>query len=148
MNTKSIVVEYARETHRQTWTRSSDVSTQTKAAISVCQVWQEVVRKHFGQRMVAEHGLGDGKMNEKLDLVDVQDRVAYELKASPNNTHFEFYRDVFKVLVFNQRNPGSPLKTLVFITPEEGARSLRKPFTDEVIKIASVAGIVVEVIGI
>ena len=118
------VVELAGTKHRQSWKISSNVSTQTKAAQSVCCSWQQAVKDNFKERFSTEHPVGDG-FKEKIDLVDLQDGVAYELKVSKNNTHFEFYRDIFKVTVHNAHNPCWKIKKLVFITPEEGANKLR-----------------------
>lgn len=73
---------------------------------------------------------------KKIDLVDLQDAVAYELKVSKNNTHFEFYRDIFKVAVHNQRNTRWKIKKLVFISPKEGADKLRTGYGDAVRAIA------------
>ena len=57
----------------------------------------------------------------------------------------EFYRDIFKVLVFNRRNRKNRLRKLIFITPENGAVKLDKAFCDDVRAIASEAGLDVEV---
>ena len=117
------VVELAALKHRQSWKKSSNVSEQTKAAQSVCRSWQQAVADNFKERFSAEHPVGDG-FKEKIDLVDLQDAVAYELKVSKNNTHFEFYRDIFKVAVHNAHNTRWQIKKLVFITPTVGANKL------------------------
>ena len=87
------VVELAALKHRQSPKKSSNVSEQTKSAQSVCRSWQEAVADNFHDRFRAEYSVGDG-FNEKIDLVDLQDAVAYELKVSKNNTHSEFYHHV------------------------------------------------------
>jgi len=143
--TESVVIAYARESHKQVWTTGSDVSEQTRSAQAVCKVWQDVVCREFEDRFVAEHPLGTGDINEKIDLLDTKDRVAYELKVSENNPHMELYRDIFKALVFNRRNPKHQLLKLIFITPEEGAAKLDKAFGEEVKAIALKAGLVVEI---
>jgi hypothetical protein len=148
MKMEMLIVISARKAHGQAWKRGSHVGTQTKSAIAVCQSWQNAIRKEFGDRFVPEHLCGMDGVNQKIDLVDTKERVAYELKVSPNNTHMEFYRDVFKVLVFNRRNPKNKLRKLIFITPEEGAAKLRKSFTDDVRAIAFEAGLEVEVAAI
>lgn len=117
------IVELAAMKHRQTWKKSSNVSDQTKSAQSVCRSWQQAVEDNFHKRFHHEFPVGDG-FNEKIDLVDLQDAVAYELKVSKNNTHFEFYRDIFKVAIHNAHNPRWQIKKLVFITPTEGANKL------------------------
>jgi len=100
----------------------------------------------FPNRFTEECVIGTN-CNEKIDLVDRQEFVAYELKVSSNNTDFEFYRDVFKVWV--QRELGhEPLKKLVFITPEKGAKRLMKQLCKEVTLLASKHGFTIEVAAI
>jgi hypothetical protein len=125
------VVELAAMKHRQAWKKSSNVSDQTKSAQWVCRAWQQAVEDNFHERFQAEYPVGHG-FNEKIDLVDLQEAVAYELKVSKNNTHFEFYRDIFKVAIHNAHEPGWQIKKLVFITPTEGADKLRSAYGDAV----------------
>ena len=138
MSTRSqnAVVELAAKQHRQYWKIGSDVSKQTKSAQFVCSEWQKAVKDNFHERFSAEHPVADG-FKEKIDLVDLEEAVAYELKVSKNNTHFEFYRDIFKVAVHNERNPRWKIKKLVFITPKAGADKLRTPYGDKVRALAT-----------
>src|ERR1700677_4028059 len=94
---QSVVVDLAREIHSKAWKNSSHVSSQTKSAQKICRDWQDAVLAHFGARFEREYpvaALNNGY--ERIDLVDMQEGVAFELNVSPNNTHFEFYRDIFK----------------------------------------------------
>ena len=142
------VVELARMKHRQSWLKGSNVSEQTKAAQSVCRLWQQAVKDNFKERFSSEHPVGDG-FKEKIDLVDLKDAVAYELKVSKNNTHFEFYRDIFKVAVHNAHNPRWNIKKLIFIAPTEGADKLRTAYGKAVHLLAEKHhAIVVEICGI
>jgi hypothetical protein len=142
MHVQETVVALARQKHRELWTQGSDVSTQTKSAIAVCKSWQQAVSESFPGRFAEECVVGTN-CNEKIDLVDNTDFTAYELKVSPNNTHFEFYRDVFKIWV--QRELGhEPLKKLVFITPEKGAKRLEKQLGKEVRLLAAKHGLIIE----
>jgi len=142
---ESLVIALASEAHKRVWTTGSNVSKQTRSAQAVCGVWQDAVRTELGNRFAAELGLGHDAVNEKIDLVDTKERVAYELKASEKNPHMEFYRDIFKVLVFNRRNPKNQLRKLIFITPEKGAAKLDKAFAKDVTAIAFKAGVEVEI---
>lgn len=90
----------------------------------------------YGERFKDEVQLNESSPVQRIDLVDLKTRTAYELKSSPNNVHMEIYRDVFKALVFNQRNPRNPIKTLVFIAPKAGMQKLGKTFPGDVQKIA------------
>lgn len=125
------VVELAAKKHHLHWKTGSDVSKQTKSAQFICREWQIAIKDNFRERFSVEHPVGDG-FNEKIDLVDLHDAVAYELKVSKNNTHFEFYRDIFKVAVHNEYNRGWKIKKLVFITPKKGADKLRTDYGDAV----------------
>jgi len=146
--TQNDIVELAGMKHRQSWKKSSNVSEQTKAAQSVCRSWQQAVKDNFKDRFSAEHPVGDG-FKEKIDLVDLQDAVAYELKVSKNNTHFEFYRDIFKVAVHNAHNSRLKIKKLVFIAPTAGADKLRTAYGKAVHILAeNHHSIVVEICGI
>src|SRR5690606_8526091 len=99
-----------------------DVSSQTKKSQQTCKAWQEAVLAEFGERFIREHPLNESGPCQKIDLLDTEARVAYEMKVSKNNVHMEIYRDVFKSLVFNERNPKNAIKTLVFLAPAEGIR--------------------------
>lgn len=142
------VVELAALKHRQSWKKSSNVSEQTKSAQWVCRSWQQAVADNFHDRFRAKYPVGEG-FNEKIDLVDLQDAVAYELKCSKNNTHFEFYRDIFKVAVHNAHNPRWQIKKLIFITPTEGATKLETRYGQAVRALAGQQhSIAVEIRGI
>lgn len=106
-----------------------------RRAARVTKTWQHDVVARFGDSFVSEFSIGEG-LGERIDLVDMQDLVAYELKVSPNNTHFEFYRDIFKVIVARD-NVLHGLTRFVFITPESGALRLHRGFARAVIKHAA-----------
>lgn len=144
MSTVAEVVIIAAEAHRQIWSPGKDVSEQTKKSQRICAVWQDVVLERFGARFAREVCLNESGLAQKIDLVDWEERVAYELKASPNNVHMEIYRDVFKALVYNERNPNSKLRTLVFIAPAGGIRSLGASFPRDVQAISARLGLTLE----
>lgn len=131
----------AEEAHREIWSEGSDVSEQTQKAQRVCAVWQDVVIERFGSRFEKEVSLNESGPAQKIDLVDFKDGVGYELKSSPKNVHMEIYRDVFKTLVFNERNPTRRIRTLVFIAPTEGIRKLGDSFPEDVRNIAARLGL-------
>lgn len=147
MNIEDEVVKLAAEAHSQTWSQcepSDDkVSRQTKKAQATCKYWQKTVKQKFGNRFAVEHGINGkkGGRSQKIDLVDLEDRAAYELKSSPNNVHMEIYRDVFKALVFNERNPAERIKTLVFIAPRSGIQKLGPDFPKDVQAICGRIGL-------
>jgi hypothetical protein len=117
-----------------------------RRAALVTRTWQRDIVETLGAGLVPEFRIGEG-LGERIDLVDTRDLVAYELKVSPNNTHFEFYRDIFKVIIARDNAlPG--LGHFVFITPEAGARRLRRDFPRAVIEHAASLRLRVEVMGI
>ena len=148
MTAETRVVELARQTLRKLWGAGNDVGAQTRSANAVCRQWQIAVLEEFGEQFVAEVGLGGKDTRQRIDLVDKAQRIAYEMKVSPNNPHHEFYRDIFKVLVYNRREPQKALKRLIFLTPAEGAAKLSKPFVEDVRQIASRLGVQIKIEGL
>lgn len=113
------VIRLAREAHQKHWHMSGDEGTGDKLAAAVTADWQSAVLASFPGRFVAEKPVG--QLRERIDLVDLVDGIAYELKVSPNNDNFEFYRDIFKVLI--ARDNGLPqIKSFCFVCPQEAAR--------------------------
>jgi len=135
-----------RRIHPMYWRDEQNVSSATRAAGRITREWQQTVVAGDAA-FVAEyrvHGLG-----EKIDLVDVKRRVAYELKVSPNNTHMEFYRDVFKVLAHNEAAPPRErIKELVFLAPTRGAERPQRGLGETACRIAEKFGFTVKVIAI
>ncbi len=132
MPTRSRIVYLASEAHKKHWSPGGSVSEQTKKSQTTCRVWQDLVLDEFGNRFSRERPLNDDGPCQKIDLLDNWDFIAYELKASQNNVHMEIYRDVFKALVFNQRHPDKPIRTLVFIAPITGIKRLGTTFPKDV----------------
>lgn len=137
------IVERARESHRLHWAMTGSESEGDRRAALVTKTWQQDVVSRLGAVLVPEFPIG-GSLRQRIDLVDTQELVAYELKVSPNNTHFEFYRDIFKVIIARDNAlPG--LAHFVFITPEVGARALQRGFARAVIEHAAGLRLRVEV---
>jgi hypothetical protein len=113
------VIRFAHEAHARHWHNGADVGMGDRMAAAVTKDWQVSVLTAFPGQFISEQRVGN--LNERIDLVDIKNGVAYELKVSPNNDHFEFYRDIFKVMV--ARDNGLPqIKSFCFICPEEAAR--------------------------
>lgn len=120
----STVIRIAREAHQKLWEMSGDESRGDKLAAAVTREWQNEVIRILGARFKAEHPIAEG-LNERIDLVDLEHGVAYEMKVSPNNDHHEFYRDLFKTLVAKDHaipNIGS----FCFLCPQIAARRYEK----------------------
>ena len=140
------VIDLAQRAHSQYWKNTGNESEGDKLASLVTSKWQQAILGSEPKRFVAEFAIADG-LREKIDVVDIIDGIAYELKVSPNNTHFEFYKDIFKVIVARD-NSLSKLGTLVFITPASGARKMQRGLGKAVIEHSKSFGLVVEVCGI
>jgi len=93
----NIVLQCLTETHNELWENGKDVGLQTKSSSKITKVWQEKLLLIDAIRFIPEYKVG----GYKIDLVDTEERIAYELKVSPKNPHHEFYRDVFKILYAN-----------------------------------------------
>lgn len=137
-------IEAARRIHSHDWSMVQDVSIATKSAQTITRDWQNKVTAN-SDRYEAEFPVSN--LGEKIDLVDTTDMIAYELKVSPNNSHFEFYRDVFKVIAHN-RLAATPnrLAELNFLAPGIGAKRLQRGLAKEVCEWASEQAIIIKVV--
>ena len=65
--------------------------------------------------------------NEKIDVVDVKNKIAYELKVSGNNISHEFYKNLCKVITYNcYQNKNSMIKEFVFMSDAEKIKSFSR----------------------
>lgn len=131
------VCALAERCHKKHYSPGNGVSEQTKKAQRVCREWQQRVLKEFPSARFEKEVPLDGRgARQRIDLVDWVTRTAFELKVSPNNIHMEVYKDVFKALVYNKRNPHKKLRHLVFIAPAAGIDRLGSEFPKDVAAIA------------
>lgn len=140
------IVELARQAHKKHWQMSGDEGTGDRLAKTITDEWQEYVRRGEPDRFEVEVPISEN-LRERIDLVDMKSGVAYELKVSPNNAHFEFYRDIFKVMIARDlRLP--QLNRFVFLVPAASAKKLLASMGGVVVQVAPKLGIVIEVVGI
>src|SRR5580658_10549170 len=92
------VVQMAWAVHQAHWRMSGKESTGDQLAALITRIWQERVCEADPKRFQSEYQITND-LRERIDIVNVVDGIAYELKVSPNNVHMEFYRDIFKVLL-------------------------------------------------
>ena len=141
-----VVVRLAEEAHALHWQMSGSESTGDKLASLVTRTWQQRLQEIHVGRFDVEYQIAP-HLKQRIDVVDVVNGIAYELKVSPNNVHMEFYRDIFKVILArDNRLPN--LKRFVFLTPERSAAKLRKGMGQAVIRDGVKLGLVIEVIGL
>lgn len=103
---------------------SADVSENTKNAQAIAKSWRRAVHDLDPERFRIEAMVAP-ELDQKIDVVDVETGCAYEFKVSGKNAWAEFYKDIVKVIIWNERQ-NSKLSCLVFIT-EEG---FGRPFLD------------------
>lgn len=65
------------------------------------------------------------ELDQKIDVIDSEAACAYEFKVSGKNAPAEFYKDIVKVIIWNEKRK-KKLSSLVFITEEKHGR----PFLD------------------
>jgi len=115
------IIKAARVAHGRLWRATSDESTGDKQATAVTVAWQKsVTSKDVKSEIRIEENL-----NEKIDVVNFSNATAYEMKTSGKNAGHEFYKDIFKVLIYNQHHD-KKLERLVFITEKEGIARMKK----------------------
>jgi len=81
---------------------SSDVSENTKNAQAIAKAWRGAVHTLDRDRFQIE-ALVTPKLDQKLDIVDTETACAYEFKVSGKNAWAEFYRDIVKVIIWNEK---------------------------------------------
>jgi hypothetical protein len=103
---------------------SNDVSAKTKNAQAIAKAWRGAVCELDPDRFQIETMVAPD-LDQKIDVVDLATACAYEFKVSGKNAPAEFYKDIVKVLIWNQKRK-KKLTGLVFITDEKHGR----PFLD------------------
>jgi len=99
------------------------ISEKTKSAQKIGKKWQE--RLKSDPKFSIEVSISNDS-KEKIDVVDTDNGIAYELKVSGKNVKHEFYKDAFKVLVYNEKNKDEAVSTFVFISEKDGINRLEK----------------------
>ena len=103
---------------------SSDVSENTKNAQAIAKGWRSAVHALDPDRFQIE-AMVTPELDQKIDIVDQENGCACEFKVSGKNAPGEFYKDIVKVIIWNQKRK-KKLSSLVFITEEKWGR----PFLD------------------
>ncbi|MFA5375521.1 MAG: hypothetical protein WC455_07190 [Dehalococcoidia bacterium] len=116
------IIGTLREIHHKYRLKNSDVSGHTKSAQRITKEWQKSIE---GDLIRVEVVVSTSN-HEKIDAVDFSTSTAYELKVSGKNAHHEFYKDISKVLTYNEYKPTKRITKLVFISEQSGIDSLKK----------------------
>jgi len=105
---------------------SKDVSENTKNAQAIAKVWRKTVFDLDPDRFEIE-AMVSPELDQRIDVIDSNTNCAYEFKVSGKNAQAEFYKDIVKVIIWNERKKRK-LAGLVFITEEKwGKRLLDTP---------------------
>ena len=105
------VLNKAMEYYLKYWGNSNDVSEQTKKAQLVGKEWQASLSSSIFRTEVKI----SKDANEKIDVLDISENTAYELKVSGKNISHELFKDIYKVMTYNLNNDES-IDKLVFIS--------------------------------
>lgn len=124
MGAEDPVLSAARRAFSARLKDSSDVSENTKNAQAITKEWRGAIFRLNPDRFQIEAMVAP-ELDQKIDVVDSETACAYEFKVSGKNAWAEFYKDIVKVIIWNQKRT-KKLSRLVFITEEKHGR----PFFD------------------
>lgn len=124
---------------------SSDVSENTRNAQSIAKTWRSRVHELDPDRFQIE-AMVSPELDQKIDIVDSEKACAYEFKVSGKNAWAEFYKDIVKVIIWNEKQKNK-LSSLVFITEEKHGRPfLDSPMPRAYVKYLASLGLSVSVV--
>jgi hypothetical protein len=110
---------------------------------AIAKAWRKAVHELDPDRFLIE-ALVDPELDQKIDILDRETLCAYEFKVSGKNAQSEFYKDVVKVIVWNERHK-TKIGRLVFITEEYGRRFLDAPMPQAYIQYLESHGLRVRI---
>lgn len=141
-----MIIESLRAIHNKHRLSEGDVSSHTKSAQRITREWQEAVCNGYVKAEVEV----SPENNERIDIVDQRGNIAYELKVSGKNTHHEFYKDLIKVLTYNEYQADEKkVSKLVFISESAGIKSLSGRLDSKFITMLSSShGLSIELVSI
>jgi hypothetical protein len=121
---------------------SSDVSENTKNAQAIAKAWRSAVHRLDPDRFQIE-ALVAPELDQRIDVIDTEDRVAYEFKVSGKNAWAEFYKNVVKIIIWNETR-SKKISGLVFITDQQyGRPCLEAPMPRAYAKYLAMQGLTV-----
>jgi hypothetical protein len=109
------------------------VSDHTRNAQAICKAWRAAVFDMDPSRYQCEVSVAP-ELEQRIDIYDRKASFAFEFKVSGKNATAEFYRNVVKALLWNERR-ADKLRKLAFITEEKWGR----PYLDASMPKAYVA---------
>jgi hypothetical protein len=137
------IIKAAKIAHSEHWQSTSDVGTGDRQAAAVTKAWQSsVASSHVKCEVPIMKNLG-----ERIDVIDLSTATAYEMKVSSKNPQHEFYKDIFKVIIYNQHSD-KKVKRLVFLTGKDGANKLRRGLGKAVMEFIAQYNLNIEVVTV
>jgi hypothetical protein len=141
---KEKILKAAQDAFKTRLKNNSNVSENTVNAQQIARDWRLRCWELDRDRILIEATVHPG-LNQRIDVVDRQDHCAYEFKVSGKNATSEFYKDVVKVILWNEERPDK-LEKLVFITEEEwGKRYLNTEMPKAFMAYLSRSGLKIEI---
>lgn len=125
-------------------TADGSISELTKNAQAIAKDWIKRCWELDPNRMIFEESIHPD-FNERIDLLDKKEMTAYEFKVSGKNAANEFFKDIVKIIVWNELKPQNKITQLVFITEKSGKRYLDKKFIDTYIEMLKQQNIRVQI---
>lgn len=117
---KAAILDAAIEAYRKRIPDGGSVGDHTRNAAAIAREWKiacvALAPKRIGYEVPVLPGL-----NQRLDLLDHEEACAYEFKVSGKNAYAEFYKDIIKILMWNEEKE-EKIRKLVFITEEVWGR--------------------------
>lgn len=113
------------------WNSTSDESEANRSEEQVSRVWRSELQKRFPGSLSFEVEPVSGSGRSRIDAVDYASGTAFEFKVSGKNPHHHFFRDLWKVAVFNAHG-GNRITKLIFLVGGPGTSDLADPFTQSV----------------
>ena len=114
------IITILKKIHKKYRFKKGDVSEHTKAAQKITTKWQNKVCNDLIKKEVEIKN-----NNEKIDIIDFNSLTAYELKVSGKNPKHEFFKDIFKVILFNEYS-NKKIRKLKYISEKEGIKELNR----------------------
>ena len=139
------IVEIAIMVHSRHWRLSGDEGIGDQLAKTITEEWQKCVREIDPTRFQLEVQISN-ELIERVDLIDVFLGVVYELKASPNNPHHEFFRGIFKVVVLKRSDQN--ISKFVFLAPQTAIDNLNNSLAGQILNDTDRFGFKTELVGL
>jgi hypothetical protein len=114
------IIDAAHNSFRKRLLDGNDVGAHTRNAQSIAKDWRLRVFELDPDRFQYEVPISP-EFDQRIDVLDRSQMCAYEFKVSGKNATAEFYKDVVKILLWNERRKDK-IEKLVFITEESWGR--------------------------